>query len=417
MKTIGMIAEFNPFHNGHRYILEEARKRLGADYCVVVMSGSFTQRGAPACMYKFDRVKAALQCGADLCLELPVSYATAGAEVFAHGGVSILESLGCTDTLVYGAECDDDAKLRMAADTLSEPTDEYLSALEAGLSRGLSFPAARAEALPEYSELLSSPNNILAVEYHKALKRLASGITPYGILRTGAGYHDMSISGYASAEAIRSRLEQTGMCDDIAGSIPEELSSLMSDGYKHTYPVTIYDMTPYAEYMLLTHTAGDLAGYQDMNPDLANRMIKASSMLSAHSQGGSGEPADDFGLPDLIGSMRTKEMTYTRLSRAMLHCILGLDDMTRDDAGELIPCPYTRILGFRSEASELMHAISRTSRIPLINKAGDAHDILPDEARPLFDATVRADRIYDMILRHKFGTRLTDGCRISPLIL
>ncbi len=417
MKTIGMIAEFNPFHNGHRYILEEAKKQLNADYCVVVMSGSFTQRGAPACMYKYDRVKAALQCGADVCLELPVSYATAGAEVFAHGGVSILDALGCIDTLVYGAESDDPAGISAVADILCDPPAEYLTALKTGLSKGLSYPAARAEALPEYSGILSSPNNILAVEYHKALKRLGSGISPHGILRKGAGYHDMNISGYASAEAIRSRLEQTGMCDDIAGSIPAELSGLMAESYRRTYPLTIYDMTPYAEYMLLTHNAEELAKYQDMNPDLANRMLKAASTLSGQSQGRSGEPVDDFGLPDLIGSMRTKEMTYTRLSRAMLHCILGLPDMTRNSFGDPVPAPYTRILGFRSDASELMHTLSASAGIPLINKAGDAYDLLPSEARPLFDATVRADRFYDMLLRHKFGTRLTDGCRISPVII
>ncbi|MBQ9333720.1 MAG: nucleotidyltransferase family protein [Lachnospiraceae bacterium] len=417
MKTIGIIAEFNPFHNGHRYILEEAKKRLQADYCVVVMSGSFVQRGAPACMYKYDRVRAALSCGADAVLELPVSYATASAEAFAHGGVSILDSLSCIDAICFGAECDDIDRLSSAAGCLIDQPEDYKAALEWGLSRGLSFPAARAEALPQYSDILSSPNNILAVEYLKALKRIGSDMTVCPIQRIGAGYHATSLSGYTSAEAIRSRLEQTGMCDDISESIPYELNDLMSKGYKHTYPVTIYDMTLLAEYMLLTHSSAELAEYQDMNPDLANRMLKTAAALSDQANDGSGKPAGDFGLPDLIGSMRTKEMTYTRLSRAMLHCILGLKDMTRDSNGDLVNCPYTRILGFRSEASGLMHAISSCSRIPPVNKAGDAHSVLSADAYSLFDATIRADRIYDMILRHKFGTRLTDGCRISPIIL
>lgn len=416
MKTIGIISEFNPFHNGHKYIIEEAKRRLNADYAVIVMSGSFTQRGAPACMYKYDRVRAALSCGADAILEMPVSYATASAEAFAFGGVSILNSLNCIDTLCFGAECDDQKTLEAIADNLCAPSDDYQTALKTGLARGLSFPAARAEALPEYSEILSSPNNILAIEYIKALRIIGSDIQPHVIKRLGAGYHSMSISGYASAEAIRSRLEQTGMCSDIAGSIPEEISVMMSENYKRTYPVTISDMTLPAEYMLLTSSPDKLAGYQDMNPDLANRMHKAASVLSdqIHSET---DGTTDFGLPDLIGSMRTKEMTYTRLSRAMLHCILQLKDMTRDEAGVLLECPYTRILGFRSESSELMHKMSASSRIPLINKAGDAHNLLSAEAIPLWDATVRADRFYDMLLRHKYGTRLTDGCRISPMIL
>lgn len=417
MKTIGIIAEFNPFHNGHRYILEEAKKRLNADYCVVVMSGSFTQRGAPACIYKYDRVRSALMCGADAVLELPVSYATASAEAFAYGGVSILDSLGCIDRIAFGAECDDPDKLSTIADILCNPPAEYNEGLQRALQSGLSYPAARAEALPEYSEILSCPNNILAVEYYKALKRLGSDISAYPILRIGAGYHDSSISGYTSAEAIRSRLEQTGMCDDIAGSMPPEISGLMKDGYEHTYPVTIYDMTLIAEYMLLTRSADELEGLQDMNRDLANRMLKAASTLSDQAGSREGEAADDYGLPDLIGSMRTKEMTYTRLSRSVLHCILDLKDMTRDGSGALVPCPYTRILGFRSDASELMHTMSSVSRIPLVNKAGDAHELLSPEAFAMFEATLRADRLYDMILRHKYGTRLKDGCRISPVIL
>ena len=415
MKTVGIIAEFNPFHCGHAYMIEQAREKLGADRCVIVMSGAFTQRGSIACMYKYDRVRSALLCGADVIMELPVSYATATAEGFAFGAVSILNSLGCIDHLVFGAESDDVDRLSAPADILTDPPADYRAKLEEGLKKGLSYPAARSEALPEYSDLLSTPNNILAIEYIKALRSLGSDIRPAAILRTGMGYHDTVLGKYASAEAIRSELfkslheNKTVLPENIKTSVPGAVFDIMSTSYGTVFPLFDDDLSQIAEFTLLTHTAAELSAYQDMNTDIANRFLNALSGIRNGS--------DKFVLPDFIASMRTKELTYTRLNRAMLHCILGLVDMIHDPQGRLIPCPYTRLLGFRSSASDLMHVIAASSSIPVINKAGDAAALLSNEAYPYHEMTVRSDRLADMISAHKYGTRATDGCRISPLII
>ena len=429
MKTAGIIAEFNPFHNGHAHLIRQAKERLGADRIVVVMSGAFTQRGEISVMYKYDRVKSALLCGADAVFELPVSYSTATAEVFAFGGVSILDALGCTDCLVFGAESEDTGRMESLADILLIPSADYLEKLEEGLKEGLSYPAARSKALPGYSDLLSSPNNILAIEYIKAIKRIGSDIRPVAIPRTGKGYHDTELSEYASAEAIRSVLnadsadegyteaasadagtgKAAALPDAISGSVPDVVFDVMSTIYKKTFPISQDDLSTIAEYVLLTRSSEELAEYQDMNPDLANRFINTAA--------GTRSSESPFSLSGFIGQMRTKELTYTRISRAMLHCILALKDKTRDSEGCLIPCPYTRLLGFKSEASELMHTIAASASIPIVNKAADAPSVLPSDSLPLFDATIRSDRLADMIISQKYGTRVTDGCRISPVII
>ena len=203
---VGIVAEYNPFHLGHAYQLQYAKETLGADYCIVVMSGPFTQRGTPALFDKYTRASHALACGADLVLELPVIYATASAEAFALGAVSVLENTGIVDTLLFGCEADDITPLKEIASLLVSEQDDYKKALQAELANGKAFAEARAIALnhSEYASLINTPNNILAVEYLKALKRLNSSIEPIGLKRKGSGYHDETLqSPMASATAIR----------------------------------------------------------------------------------------------------------------------------------------------------------------------------------------------------------------------
>ncbi len=420
MKTVGIIAEFNPFHNGHEYMIAEAKKRTGADFCVAVMSGSFVQRGEPAFMYKYDRVRSALNCGVDAVFELPISYATATAETFAYGGVSILDSLGI-DAIAFGAECDDLGRLSGAADLILNPSDEYLAAIDEAVKKGDSYPAARAKALPAYEDLLSLPNNILAVEYIKAVKRLNSNLEICVIKRMGSGYHEDELTEYASAEAIRnavsSRMRRMGafipldfrLPEDIDSCIPSTEYDIMSAKLGHTFPITADDLGEITEYILLSDQPGMLASYQDMNSDLANKFKNSYRVFMLEE--------DRFCLTEYIKFARSKELTYTRISRALLHCVLRQKDLTRDAQGGLIPCPYTRLLGFKSDASGLMHKITGDALIPIVNKAGDAASILPDKAYPYFEATISADRLYDMLISQKYGTRLTDGCRISPVII
>ena len=251
MTVTGIIAEYNPLHKGHEYQLKEARRLTGADYIIVVMSGCFTQRGTPAVLDKYDRAHMALSCGADLVLELPTRFACASAEYFASGAVSVLNRLGCVDYLCFGSECGDTQALRSAAALLSraEKSPEYQHSLREAQKGGLSFPTARSRALESsrgtlsesFSEadasLFSLPNNILGIEYCRALDVLKSPIRPITIRRRG-NYHDTELkeahggatsikasstpdAPFSSASAIRTALKNTGSSDTDAPG-PEE---------------------------------------------------------------------------------------------------------------------------------------------------------------------------------------------------
>ena len=224
MKTIGIIAEYNPFHNGHAYQIAELKRKTNADFVVIAMSGDFVQRGAPAIIDKYCRAEMALLCGADLVIELPAVWAVSSAEDFAMAGVTLFDKMGCIDGICFGAESDQLPQLKSIAGVLAEEPDIYRSALSSYLKKGLAFPAARAAALSDYFKstgmnflisILDTPNNILAVEYLKALKRRNSAMTPILIPRAGSGYHDTTINTpTASASAIRAAVSNVTPSDD-----------------------------------------------------------------------------------------------------------------------------------------------------------------------------------------------------------
>ena len=225
MKTAGIIAEYNPFHTGHKYQIDHVKGTLSADYVVIAMSGDFVQRGTPALLSKYVRAEMALRAGADLVLELPVSCATASAELFARSGVQLLDGLGVVDTLCFGSECGDTEILMKLAGILVEEPEEFKSALRRNLKEGMTFPKARSLALGEvlpgnesekYQQVLSSPNNILGIEYCKAILRENSSIVPTAIKREGNDYHENSLftDSFPSASAIRNAVLQ------LAASFP-----------------------------------------------------------------------------------------------------------------------------------------------------------------------------------------------------
>ena len=417
MKTTVVIAEFNPFHNGHKYILDQAGNLTSSDYIVVIMSGSFVQRGEPAFMHKNDRVKAALNSGADVVLELPVSYSTATAETFAFGAVSIADQIGVTDCLAFGAEHADLDNIKTVAETLTNPSAELTASIESGIRKGLSYPAARAAALPDNADILKEPNNILAIEYLKALIKTKSSITPFPVKRIGNAYNDGSlISEYPSALSIRNMIN-TGddqiAWDSLRKSMPKAAFKILSEAYKKTAPISINDLSSILDHIMIGSEASYLSSYQDMNPDIACRLIRSYNEMLDNAY----KNASPFTIDSLLKSMRTKELTYSRLSRALIHVVLGLKDLTTDNSGALLPCPYTRILGFKKDASALMRKLSDCSAIPLINKPADAEKMLREHAYEFFDSTIRSDRLYDSLIKNKYGTILNDTCRQGPMII
>ena len=237
MKTVGLITEYNPFHNGHLYHIEKAKELTGADRVIVIMSGDYVQRGTPAVLSKHSRAHMALLNGASVVLELPVCYSCASAEFFAKGAVSVLDGLGCIDALCFGSECGNLEHLTSIAHLLSAEPETYRHHLQSSLKNGMSFPAARCHALEKMtgdayaSQILSDPNNILGIEYLKALKELNSPIVPFTLKREFSGYHDTELHDCSSsASAIRKVLMNIPASPYLPKNISAQLSEQLLPG-------------------------------------------------------------------------------------------------------------------------------------------------------------------------------------------
>lgn len=434
MRTVGIIAEYNPFHNGHAYQIAEIRKRLSADYVVIAMSGDFVQRGTPAAIDKYARTAMALNCGADLVIELPALWASSSAESFAMAGVTLFEKMGCVDTLCFGAECDDLDTLKSIADVLAEEPASYKEILASYLKGGLSFPVARSKAVIDYircsmtvspnagstlhslgvtdsdslEDILNAPNNILALEYLKALKLRKSEIEPYLIVRKGSGYHAEDIDNpLASATAIRSALEkysalqtqhalqiQNGLPTPgadrnalIASAMPEEAYKLLTE-YLADYPMmSANDFSSILSYLLLTKSAEELAEYADSNMDIARRIKKNLPQFSSF---------EEFCLLN-----KSRDITYTRMCRIFTHILLNHTQKEYNLAKEQDYIPYLRILGFRKDAAPLLSAVKEHSLVPMITKLADAKNILSDSAMALLGKDIAAAELYESVLAQK----------------
>ena len=400
MKTVGLITEYNPFHNGHAYHIEKAKMLTGADRVIVVMSGDFVQRGAPAVMPKHLRAESALLSGASLIIELPVCFATGSAEYFAQGSISLLNQLGCIDSICFGSECGDLHLLKEIAQILADEPIEYQTALKQALKEGASFPAARQEALniysDKYSEILASPNNILGIEYLKALAKIHSKMEPFTIKRIGAGYHDMDIDGqFSSATAIRSDIYQLADVNSSSESlplthiqtqVPSSCHELMKKNYQTRYPVKADDFSFLLKAKLLSETAGSLSHYLDMSPELANRILRLRN--------------DYLSFEQFCDLLKTKELTRSRISRSFIHVLLGItnDWLTAMKA----PAPYARILGFRRDHADLLGILKRTSDIPLITSPARA--VLADTAYQMLELDIYASNLYESVITDLYGT-------------
>ncbi len=407
MKTVGIIAEYNPFHKGHAYQLQKAKEITGADFAVIVMSGNFVQRGYPAIVDKYTRTEMALRSGADLVLELPVSYATGSAESFAQGAVSLLESLGCVDFLCFGSECGEIDALLSYARLFEEEPEGYRQLLKDFLKQGLSFPAARSHAAEEYfnaSTLLEQPNNILGIEYCRALLRRKSKIQPVTVTRMSSGYHDLALNcELASASAIRTALYQQGLTSEIKAQLPESSCELLAQVLESSGFLTFDDFSCILAHKLLSLSRETLAEYQDITEDLAARLFNHRYQFTTASA-----------FSDLI---KTKQLTHTRITRALCHLLLNLKQIDLDTLRAQNFPVYARVLGFRKTAGELLSAIKANSDFPLLTKLADAPSLLTEEQLVLFEQDLFAAHVYETAKVQKFGTAFGNEYTRSPIIL
>lgn len=398
MKVAGIIVEYNPFHKGHEYHISETRRVTGADYVIAVMSGDFTERGIPACFDKFTRAECALACGADVVLELPFCYATGSAEFFASGAVSILDRLGCVDSLCFGTEAPLKMQLYqdMAAFFCNEPP-AYQTALKQGLRKGKTFPRARLDAAKgffsdEALSLLATPNALLGLEYCKALFRRGSRITPYAISRTGSGYHEeqLSTEGFSSATALRTLLASDGCFSDaFLSELPAPAAALLCK--KPYAPLFAKD------FHLLYRSAIDreracLASYADVSAELANRLSRRSV------------PCD---YETFLSGLKPKQYTRTRIERCLLHILFGVTDeilhrFRYEDTS------YARILGFRESATPLLKQMKKTARLPLLTKLAQSSLRCSMTEKELLSFDIAAADLYNRVAYEKYRVLLPD---------
>lgn len=392
MKIVGLITEYNPFHAGHLYHMQQARELTGADYCVVLMSGSFVQRGEPAIFDKYRRTKAALLAGADLVLEIPAAFSTASAHEFAAYGVALLSAIG-VDAVVFGSECGQIEILKQAASALNHESAEFQERLRKGLKAGLTYPQARAKALEmedTWASVLTSPNNILGIEYLRAAEDLHSPMEFYTISRKGSGYHEDTLAdaNFPSASAIRGIIRNSLSKDkDLLDILASHLPAVTHPAYTGAVPVFVDDFSELLNAAVLQMQA--TFSIADLSPELAARLAKP--------------PYFPLSFEERIQALKTRQLTYTRVSRALLHLVLGMreEDISRwKDEGYAL---YARILGFRRQSSPLLSCLHKKSSIPLITKMADAAQNLSPSALALLEQEVYASHLYQTVRMKRSG--------------
>ena len=387
-KVLGIVAEYNPFHNGHLYHLEQAKKLTKSNYTVAIMSGNFTQRGGCSLFDKWSKTKIALQCGIDLVIELPVLYATSSAENFADGSIKILDSLKVVDYLAFGAETADINTLSSIADILNREPKEYKNLLSLELQKGVSFPKARETALLEvlkddkkYSKVLSSPNNILGIEYIKALKKYKSKIEPIAVERYEAGYNDLTYTeNIASATAIRNIIKNNGL-NILPKLMPEATYSALIENIQNGHIIS--DLSVFEKqiiYNLRTMTTAQIAELPDVSEGLEFALKNAANSCNT--------------LVELLNIVNSKRYTLTRIQRILIYCLLGITK--KDMALSKKVQPYVRVLGFNERGKFLLSEISKANpKLEIVTSVKKFFDnSLNKNLKLMLDKDVFATNVY-----------------------
>lgn len=369
MKTAGIIAEYNPFHNGHRYHIEETRKITGAEGIIVAMSGSFVQRGEYAICDKWSRAKMAILGGADLVIELPCVYSCQSAEYFAKGAVSILESLKC-DYLSFGTETENTDEIIKIAEFLKKPDDAFEKKLADNLQKGISYPKALADTLG--NDTVNTPNNVLAIEYIKQIKNM----NPVGIKRHGS-LHD----GKGSASDIREKISNKENVDNL---MPDTSIEIL----KNTHIADCSTFENLVLYKLRTMSTEQLKNIPDVTEGLENRIMQ---MCHRHTS-----------LEDLCNDIKTKRYTMARIRRILTNALL---DITKEDISQ--NPEYIRVLAMNKKGMQILSSLRDTTDLPIITKVADA------PKSKMLNTDINATNVYSVLSNKPSMLDLTT----SPIIL
>lgn len=404
MKAVGLVTEYNPFHNGHLYHLNKAMELTGADISVAVMSGDFVQRGEPAVLDKYTRTSMALNSGVNLVVELPVNYAVSSAESFAAGALKALDYIKA-DSIAFGSESGDIERLSKLAHILCDNEDTLYKEISKYTANGISYAAARQKVVEKLTDkdtaaMLTSSNNILAVEYLKAIIKNNYAIKPYTVQRQGDSYNDTDIrSEYASATALRENLK----VDNISEYIPVKAGLILSSNTNYIYPDDITEalFTRLLDILFASNYdknvfIENVMQYPDVSKEIAGRLYKSAMDMITRTVPQRSESKDNwaFSFGSLCEHIKTKEVPLSRIKRALVRITLGLDKKHMEKyANE----PYIRVLGFDKKGQEYLSYIRKTVEVPLITKTADYKEMLLDD--------IHAANIYNMIVAGKYGVK------------
>lgn len=354
-KVVGIIAEYNPFHNGHSYHIQNTKAQTGADFVVAVMTGNFTQRGNTSVINKWEKTKMALNGDADLVIELPTIYSVSSAENFANGAVKILNELGIVDTISFGMEADDVSTLNNIANVLVNEPPEYKTILEHELGKGNSFPKARENALmmylndiKRYANVVKGSNNILAIEYLKALKKQKSSIVPFGVKREKVYYNSTKIiDEYASATGIRNLLLHNQL-EEVRKVMPSKSYSILLNNLRQeTYVLDIIAYNDEIIYKLRSMTVKQIANLPDVSEGLEYLIKEVSNKTN--------------NLIELINGIKSKRYTQTRIQRILLYALLGITKKDMEMSKKITP--YIRVLGCSEKGKILLSQINSKAKV------------------------------------------------------
>ena len=398
MKIVGLVVEYNPFHNGHLYHLNKSKEVTNATHSIAVMSGNFLQRGEPALFDKYTRAQIAVSNGVDLVVELPSLFACQSAEIFSHGAVTLLNSLNCIDSICFGSEEGDIQILYQIASILTNEPIQFKNILKAYLAEGLLFAVARSKALYDYissnnlldipeeklNTILNSSNNILGIEYIKSLIRIKSNIKPYTITRIKSEYNSEIISSnICSATAIRKVLKDSFELSDISNVVPYHTLYAIENSIKKAFNPMFDEYYFDIIKQIIVRDINNLNSYFDVNEGIENKIYK--SVFTSNS------------LDSLQQDIKSKRYTLTRVKRILNNILLGITKEDMNKVKSISYIPYVRVLAFNDKGREIIKQIKLNSDICIVNKFANIDFNSDDLFKTLINYDIKASNIYNLI--------------------
>ena len=398
MKIVGLVVEYNPFHNGHLYHLNKSKEVTNATHSIAVMSGNFLQRGEPALFDKYTRAQIAVSNGVDLVVELPSLFACQSAEIFSHGAVALLNSLNCIDSICFGSEEGDIKILYQIANILTNEPTEFKDKLKAYLDEGLLFAVARSKSLYDYissnnlldipeeklNTILNSSNNILGIEYIKSLIRIKSNIKPYTITRIKSEYNSEIISSnICSATAIRKVLKDYCELSDISNVVPYHTLYAIENSIKKAFNPMFDEYYFDIIKQIIVRDINNLNSYFDVNEGIENKIYK--SVFTSNS------------LDSLQQDIKSKRYTLTRVKRILNNILLGITKEDMNKVKSISYIPYVRVLAFNDKGREIIKQIKLNSDICIVNKFANIDFNSDDLFKTLINYDIKSSNIYNLI--------------------